>query len=287
VFPLDYDEIEVERTVHRDGQNEYKINGSKVRLKDVQELFAAANIGTTGHHIISQGEADRILTASPKDRREMIEDALGLKVFQYKKIDAERKLKKTETNIEKVQSLRKEVAPHIQFLERQIKKMERAVQLRKDLTASYLEYLRREDVYIAYHHDRLKGEQKQLQGVVSQLSEQLEAAKKIIEGHKKDAKSEELLSVEQKLKEVRNEKAELSRNRGQVEGQISYLERRINELKNVVHTENDTPIPVSEVKAMVSAIEKAADGVLQSFCRMLLVVQWYLTQKGRRKNSQN
>ena len=84
-FPLDFDEVTIERVVHRDGSNEYIINGSKVRLKDVQELLASANIGSTGHHIISQGEADRILTASATERRDMIEDALGLKIYQYKK----------------------------------------------------------------------------------------------------------------------------------------------------------------------------------------------------------
>ena len=85
VFQMDFDEILIERTVNRDGTNEYSINNSKVRLKDVQELLSAANIGSTGHHIISQGEADRILSASNQERREMIEDALGLKVYQYKK----------------------------------------------------------------------------------------------------------------------------------------------------------------------------------------------------------
>jgi chromosome segregation protein len=76
VFPIDFSEIKIERIVHRDGQNDYILNGSTVRLKDIQELLASANIGSTGHHIISQGEADRILTANPKERREMIEDAL-------------------------------------------------------------------------------------------------------------------------------------------------------------------------------------------------------------------
>lgn len=94
VFPIDFDEITVERVVNRDGTNEYSINGSKTRLKDVQELLASANIGPTGHHIISQGEADRILSANPKERREMVEDALGLKIFQYKKAESERKLKR-------------------------------------------------------------------------------------------------------------------------------------------------------------------------------------------------
>ena len=51
-FALDFDEVKIERVVHRDGQNEYKINGTGVRLKDVHELLASANIGSTGHHII-------------------------------------------------------------------------------------------------------------------------------------------------------------------------------------------------------------------------------------------
>ena len=125
VFPLDFDEIVVERAVNRDGTNEYAINGSKTRLKDVQELLASANIGPTGHHIISQGEADRILSASPKERREMIEDALGLKVFQFKKAESERKLEETANNIEKTKSLRREIGPHLNFLRTQVEKIEK------------------------------------------------------------------------------------------------------------------------------------------------------------------
>ena len=100
---LEFDEIKVERVVHRDGQNEYKINGSVVRLKDVHELLAGAHIGSTGHHIISHGEADRVISAGVKERREMIEDALGLKVYQIKKQNAARKLQKTEANIDQVE----------------------------------------------------------------------------------------------------------------------------------------------------------------------------------------
>jgi chromosome segregation protein len=73
---LDIDEVTIERVVQRDGVNEYRLNGSIVRLKDVMELLAGANIGESGHHIISQGEADKILSASVRDRREMLEDAL-------------------------------------------------------------------------------------------------------------------------------------------------------------------------------------------------------------------
>ena len=89
---IDFDEVTLERVVHRDSVSEYFINGSPVRLKDIIELLSGAHIGASGHHIISQGEADRILNANIRERREMVEDALGLKMYQYKKLESQRKL---------------------------------------------------------------------------------------------------------------------------------------------------------------------------------------------------
>jgi chromosome segregation protein len=80
-----FEEAIIERVVNRDGGNEYYLNGSQVRLKDVIELLSQAHIGASGHHIISQGEADRILSANMKEKKEIIEDALGLKIYQYKR----------------------------------------------------------------------------------------------------------------------------------------------------------------------------------------------------------
>ena len=259
VFGVDFDNIVIERQVHRDGQNEYLINGSKVRLKDVQEMLAAANIGATGHHIISQGEADRILSANAKERREMIEDALGLKVYQYKKADAEKKLQKTKENIETVQSLRREVAPHMQFLERQIKKIERAVQLRGELTIVYCEYLRREDTYLAWHQDRLNKERLEPADKLKDLEDKLQEAKETLATHVKDVKSEELLSLEQSLKAVREKRQVLVRNSGQIEGQISYIDRRIKDIETRSNSESEAPIPVGEVKKFISNLEKIAE----------------------------
>ena len=90
VLNIDFDEVSLERVVHRDSSSEYFINGSLVRLKDIIELLAGAHIGASGHHIISQGEADKVLNANTRERREMIEDALGLKIYQYKKVFKEK-----------------------------------------------------------------------------------------------------------------------------------------------------------------------------------------------------
>jgi chromosome segregation protein len=145
---LDFDEVSLERVVHRDSANEYFINGSPVRLKDIVELLAGAHIGASGHHIISQGEADKILNANLKERREMIEDALGLKIYQYKRDESIRKLDKTEENVKQVGSLRKEIAPHIKFLEKQVEKVEKAREMRVSLEKLYGEYFHRESIFI-------------------------------------------------------------------------------------------------------------------------------------------
>src|SRR3989344_5859784 len=102
------------------------MNGSQVRLKDIFEVLATANIGQSGHHIISKGEADKILSASPRERREILEDALGLKVYQYKLEESARKLEKTEENVRQVEALRREIAPHIKFLKKQGERIEKA-----------------------------------------------------------------------------------------------------------------------------------------------------------------
>lgn len=253
VFPLDFDEVKIERVVHRDGQNDYLINGSKVRLKDVQEVLAAANIGPSGHHIISQGEADRVLSASPRERREMIEDALGLKVFQFKKQEAERKLKKTAENIAQVELLRREVAPHLQHLERQMKKMARAVELREELTVAYQEYLKREADYLEQTEVRLQKAHKEPERQKAELFAALQAVEAKINDIPQHTTDPRLVQVEEKLRAIARERDELQRELGKVEGQIQLLDRQS---QSTAGTTSKKAIEYAVVKEFTNAIEQ-------------------------------
>jgi chromosome segregation protein len=255
IFPLDFDEITVERVVHRDGTNEYLINGSKTRLKDVQELLASANIGPTGHHIISQGEADRILSASPKERREMIEDALGLKVYQFKKLESERKLKKTQENIAQVESLRREVAPHLRFLERQIKKIERSIALQAELRTVYAEYLKREDTYLAHHQDRLMALRLSPAERKEALAEEIKTAQAKLQEEADTETKSALMTLEKRIGDARSERQEVARTIGQLEGQLSFIDRQQKELERKAAQEEEAPIPRSEVRSVVTEVE--------------------------------
>ncbi|HYC83037.1 MAG TPA: AAA family ATPase, partial [Candidatus Paceibacterota bacterium] len=157
-FNIDFDEVVVTREVFRDGSNDYKINGSSVRLRDIMELLSAVSLGPSGHHIISQGEADRILSANIFERRTMIEEALGLKIYQWKIIESEKKLAKTNDNIKQVESLQREIAPHIKFLKKQVEKIQKADEMRRELKGLYRHYFAVERLYLADSQERLARE---------------------------------------------------------------------------------------------------------------------------------
>ncbi len=258
-FALDFDEVKIERVVHRDGQNEYKLNGSAVRLKDIHELLASANIGATGHHIISQGEADRILAAGPKERREMIEDALGLKVYQLKKNESERKLEKTLENIAQVESLRREAAPHLKYLKKQVERAERSLQIQAELKKVYAEYLKREDTFIAHHTDRLSAARLTPAGELHDVKIKLVAAEKFLETATK-SNTEETKAAEAIFKTASAARQESEQTLSMLQGQISLLSRR---LETSERRETDSVIMRSSLESLVNDIEKDAEAALQ------------------------
>ena len=228
IFPkLDFEEVTIERAVFRDGMSEYLINGSKVRLRDVQELLAGANIGETGHHIISQGEADRILLAHPRERRAMLEDALGLKIFEFKKQEALRKLERTEENVKEVAAVRRELAPHIRFLEKQVEKLERAEELSKELATLARVYFFLEEKYIT--HERAS-----MTVRIQEAKERLAIAKTGLDAFDErsttDVESlkrhEAIRQAEREVEAVSNERSTLAREIGRVEGGLHEAKKR-------------------------------------------------------------
>lgn len=217
---LDFDEVAIERVVYRDGGNDYLLNGSTVRLRDIAELLAQANIGASGHHIISQGEADRVLTASSRERREMIEDALGLTAYLYKREEAERKLEKTAENMREVEALRRELVPHLKFLAGQVKKIEEAHTLRENLANMYAEYLKRESVYIKVAEAELAHEESTPRMQHSELNKKIEHIRKELSAKgKKDVLTHQLIELEAQGRKATGRREAIVRELGRIEGQ--------------------------------------------------------------------
>lgn len=264
IFPLEFQEIILERTVHRDGQNEYFINGSGVRLKDVQELLASANIGATGHHIISQGEADRVLSANAKERREMVEDALGLKIYQYKRNEAEKKLNKTLENVAQVESLRRESLPHLRYLEKQMQKIQKSLELQETLKKVYAEYLKREDLYLAYWQDSLLGKEKLPKAEVLKIEEKLKLTKELLKAKEVRTETKEVLKIEEKLKKATSERQNAEREFNKCEGQISFLKKRIEGLEKTPVLPRVKTFSYEEVVSLIKSIEEKTKKAVSS-----------------------
>jgi len=256
---VDFDEVSIERVVHRDGVNDYFINGSSVRLKDVHELLSKAHIGSSGHHIISQGEADKILNASNRDRKEMIEDALGLMGYQYKIADSLRKFEKTQENIKEIELLRKEIAPHLKFLKRQVEKVEKTRQLRDDLRSQYKEYLKREEQYLEYTEDKIRQEKIEPEQRIGELEGSLREAQAVLSASgMADEKSRKIVEIDEKLSLNRQEKDVLVRDSGRIEGEISSYKRLIERQTNAVHTNENKMIRLTEVELFLREVETDA-----------------------------
>jgi len=244
---IDFDEVVIERVVHRDGINEYKINGSTARLKDVLELMAGANIGASGHHIISQGEADKVLSASPRERREVLEDALGLKVYQYKKEEASRKLQKTEENMRQVEALRREVAPHLRFLKRQVDKIEKAEELKREGLARFQKYLKEEEVYVTKTRADVEERKRKAEALVADASAKMREAKESLSLSAESNQSREIVTLSDSLEEVRKERSFVARESARLGGSIETLSK----------ASLDAVIPRKELEGILEEGERA------------------------------
>ena len=231
---IDFDEITISREVYSDGVNKYLINGNEVRMKDVHELIGSVNIGASGHHIISQGEADRYLNANVQDRRELIEEALGLKVYQYRIKESERKLKRAEDNMRESELLRRELAPHLKFLKRQVDKIEKAKHLRTDLAQQYQSYFAQEDYLIKKLAAELDAERKLLQT-------EYDAVKSFLQEHGDPDKQQQyeedalIQSHHRSINAINTKVIELRQELGTVEGMIRVLTKQQSGPDNQAH----------------------------------------------------
>lgn len=118
-LPLDYQEVRIGRRVYRSGENEYLMNGARVRLRDITDLLARVAIGSGAHLVIGQGLVDTMLSARPEERRALVETLAGLRFYYNRREDAETKLRATESNLRNVDAMVAEATPHLAVLREQ------------------------------------------------------------------------------------------------------------------------------------------------------------------------
>lgn len=226
-IPIDFDEVAISRKIFRDGLNEYYINNSQTRLKDVVELMAKIGLGHTQHNIINQGEVDRMLLSSSRDRREMLEEALGLRVYHLKKNEAERKLASTEENIKQVESLIKEIAPHLKFLKGQAQKAEAREVVENELRTLQKIYFTFEAEFISKEKIKLAEERRPFEERIVSIEKEISAiAKKISDEEKAIEKKQNISEEEKLLTALDTKRREIEREIGRLEGKLEIEKQK-------------------------------------------------------------
>src|SRR5690606_28832113 len=119
-----YDEISVKRTVGRDGQSSYYLNGSKCRRRDITDLFLGTGLGPRSYSIIEQGMISQIIEARPEDLRVYLEEAAGISKYKERRRETENRIKHTRENLERLTDLREEVGKQLDHLKRQARQAE-------------------------------------------------------------------------------------------------------------------------------------------------------------------
>lgn len=226
-LPVDFKEVVISRKINRDSEAEYLINQSNVRLKDVVELLAKAKVGSQGLTIINQGSTDAILKASPRERRSMIEESLGLREFQLKKEEAKRRLISTEENLEKTRALLEELRPHLRSLRRQVGRWERREEIVNNLqlferlffSAKFKEVYQiknEADEKLSKFRESSVAEEK----VLAELEKEFERLER-----QRPNSSQEFKNLRLQIEKLERERNGIFRELGQIEGKIEGMKK--------------------------------------------------------------
>lgn len=133
-LPVDFAEVEIARRVYRNGDSEYLLNGSRVRLRDVIDLLMKGDVGQNSYSIMGQGLVDEVLSMSPDERRSFLDEAAEVKRFRMKIREAQDRLAATRDNIDRVSLIIQEIEPRLAQLSRQAERAAEHKRLSAELT---------------------------------------------------------------------------------------------------------------------------------------------------------
>lgn len=132
---LDNDLVKITRRIHITGENEYLINDSKSRLKEIGTLFLDTGIGKTAYSVIGQGKVERIINSSPKEIKNIIEEAAGIKKLQANRLEAQKNLGNIEINLDKVEFILNETRENKNKIEKQAELAQKYIDLKDEKLA--------------------------------------------------------------------------------------------------------------------------------------------------------
>ncbi len=195
-LPIDYSEVSIARRAFRDGDNEYLLNGQRVRLKEISELLAQSGLAERTYTMIGQGLVDAALSLKPEERRRFFEEAAGIGLYRARREESITRLENTKRNLERVLDIISELEPRLKSLERQA---QRAIEY--DRIKADLRVLLRD--WYGYHWHHSQQEFQHAREVVRVQEERLEQAREKYSGVEIEAGlvRERLLKVRSDLNE--------------------------------------------------------------------------------------
>jgi len=208
-------EIRVERHIYRSGDSEYKIDGKKVRLRDVHDLFMDTGLGRDSFSIISQGKVEEIFNSKPEERRAIFEEAAGVLKYKTRRKETESKLQQTQDNLDRLEDIIYELDNQIKPLEKQAENARKFLDLEGQRKAIYL------DVLVA--------QIKEYKAELESTEEELAQVQELLTSYYQ--KREKLEEENQALKKQRQDlQAEMAKDQGSLmdlTSLISDLERKL------------------------------------------------------------
>lgn len=208
-------EIRVERHIYRSGDSEYKIDGKKVRLRDIHDLFLDTGLGRDSFSIISQGKVEEIFNSKPEERRAIFEEAAGVLKYKTRRKETESKLQQTQDNLDRLEDIIYELDNQIKPLEKQAENARKFLDLEGQRKAIYL------DVLVA----QIKENKAKLESTEEELTQVQELLMSYYQ------KREKLEEENQTLKKQRQDlQAEMAKDQGSLmdlTSLISDLERKL------------------------------------------------------------
>lgn len=204
-FNIDFDDIVITRKLYRSGESEYLLNRAPCRLKDITNILHDSGMGRDGYSIIGQGKVEEIITAKPENRRAIFEDAAGISKFKARKVEAERKLERTQDNLTRVQDILSEVDRQLGPLKHQAENAKK-----------YLEYRDQLKVYevnnYIYQYDNANSQKDKIQTRINAIVEELEVKQTGFtqQNDKYNASMLEVSKIDQNLEDMHNKILELT-----------------------------------------------------------------------------
>ena len=247
-LPIDYREVAITRRAYRDGQNEYLINGQRVRLKDVNEMLAQSGLSERTYTIIGQGLIDNALSAKPEDRRRFFEEAAGIGLFRARREEALIRLKETAHNLERVTDILSELEPRVHSLERQAKRAaeyghvtDELKALLRDWYGYHWHHAQQELLVVRERYDQQEKRTAEVRASFESLDRELRS------------KQENIRSLRLELSEIHNKAADVHRRIEQLTRDNAILDERRNAVMVRIRGQQEESSSLQEELALVEA----------------------------------